>query len=44
LKLPLLLVLKKLLLKSSVSLMEQFEVAVEEVKEDLAAKVDDYLN
>jgi hypothetical protein len=25
-------------------LMEQFEVAVEEIKEDLAAKVDDYLN
>jgi hypothetical protein len=25
-------------------LMEQFEIAVEEIKEDLAAKVDDYLN
>lgn len=30
--------------EAEAELMEQFEVAVEEIKEDLAAKVDDYLN
>jgi hypothetical protein len=30
--------------EAEAALMEQFEIAIEEVKEDLAAKVDDYLN
>jgi hypothetical protein len=30
--------------EAEAALMEQFETAIEEVKEDLAAKVDDYLN
>jgi hypothetical protein len=35
---------EEVIAEAEASLMEQFEVAVEEVKEDLAAKVDDYLN
>jgi hypothetical protein len=35
---------EEVIAEAEAELMEQFEVAVEEVKEDLAAKVDDYLN
>lgn len=35
---------EEVIAEAEAELMEQFEVAIEEVKEDLAAKVDDYLN
>jgi hypothetical protein len=35
---------EEVIAESEQELMEQFEVAVEQVKEDMAAKVDDYLN
>jgi hypothetical protein len=35
---------EEVIAEAEVALQEQFEAAVEEVKEDLAAKVDDYLN
>ena len=35
---------EEVIAEAEASLMEQFEVAVEEVKEELATKVDDYLN
>jgi hypothetical protein len=35
---------EEVIAEAEVSLQEQFESAVEEIKEDLAAKVDDYLN
>ena len=35
---------EEVIAEAEVALQEQFETAVEEVKEDLAAKVDDYLN
>ena len=35
---------EEVIAEAETELMEQFEAAIEEVKEDLAAKVDDYLN
>jgi hypothetical protein len=35
---------EEVIAEAEAELMEQFEAAIEEVKEDLAAKVDDYLN
>ena len=35
---------EEVIAEAEVALQEQFEAAVEEIKEDLAAKVDDYLN
>jgi hypothetical protein len=35
---------EEVIAEAETELMEQFEAAVEEIKEDLAAKVDDYLN
>ena len=35
---------EEVIAEAEAELMEQFETAIEEVKEDLAAKVDDYLN
>ena len=35
---------EEVIAESEQELMEQFEVAVEQIKEDMAAKVDDYLN
>jgi hypothetical protein len=35
---------EEVIAEAETELMEQFETAVEEIKEDLAAKVDDYLN
>lgn len=35
---------EEVIAEAEVALQEQFETAVEEIKEDLAAKVDDYLN
>jgi hypothetical protein len=35
---------EEVIAEAEAELMEQFEAAVEEIKEDLAAKVDDYLN
>jgi hypothetical protein len=35
---------EEVIAEAETELLEQFEVAIEEVKEDLAAKVDDYLN
>jgi hypothetical protein len=35
---------EEVIAEAEISLQEQFESAVEEIKEDLAAKVDDYLN
>jgi len=35
---------EEFIIEAEQELMEQFEVAVEQIKEDLAAKVDDYLN
>jgi hypothetical protein len=35
---------EEVIAEAEVQLQEQFELAVEEIKEDLAAKVDDYLN
>ncbi len=35
---------EEVIVEAEIALQEQFEAAVEEVKEDLAAKVDDYLN
>lgn len=35
---------EEVIAEAEIELMEQFEAAIEEVKEDLAAKVDDYLN
>jgi len=35
---------EEVIAEAEVALQEQFEIAVEEIKEDLAAKVDDYLN
>ena len=35
---------EEVIVEAEIALQEQFEAAVEEIKEDLAAKVDDYLN
>jgi hypothetical protein len=35
---------EEVIVEAEIALQEQFETAVEEIKEDLAAKVDDYLN